>query len=590
MGKRKELISLLGIVAVALIALLANVIADNSPALGLDLQGGASVTLEPVGEYESEAIDIAKDIIQQRVDSLGIAEPEVIRQGDTIVVNLPGVKNQEDAIDLVGRTGAVQLRPVLAVSVNPTALETTDTTVAGETTTVAPTESTAPGDSTVPGDSTATSAPATTAPGTTAAATTTPPTESTAAEGPSRLPMGGTTVAPATTATPTDASTTAAPTTAAADASSTLAPDTTVAGDSSTTAPTTATTLPGDPSTTTPAFDDPTQQVQLPGDDGSLLYTLGPAGGTGEVFTNDADAVIDRGNWIVTVGLRGGAAGEDIWNALAAQCYSGSATCPPQAGDTSGRGQMAIVLDGVVISAPTVNAPSFAGEVSITGSFSESEARDLAKILKFGAVPVRMEPQAAETVSATLGKDSLNAAIFSGLLGLALVVAFMVFYYRTFALIIVGGLALSAALQWSIISILSKTQGLALTLSGVAGIIVSIGITVDSFVVLFERVKDELQHGRTLRVATSRGVAAGWRTTLAANTVSLLGALVLWWLTVGSVRGFAFFLGLSTAIDLLILWFFTRPSVLLLGRSKKRGHRLFGVDVAQIPTTARASS
>jgi preprotein translocase subunit SecD len=579
MGKRKELFSLLGIVAVALVALLANVLADNTPALGLDLQGGASVTLEPVGEYESDAIDIAKDIIQQRVDSLGIAEPEVIRQGDTIVVNLPGVKNQEEALELVGRTGAVQLRPVLSYTFNPTAVPTTDTTVAGETAT------TVPGDSTTAPDATATTAAtdaSTTAPATTAAST-----ESTAAEGPARQPMGGTTAAPTTTAAPADAVTT----TAAPDPSTTVAPDSTVAGDSSTTAAATATTtLPGDTSTTTPVFDDPTQQVTLPSEDGSLLYTLGPAGGTGEVFTNDADAVINGAEWMVTVGLRGGAAGEDLWNALAAQCYSGAPTCPPQSGDTSGRGQMAIVLDGVVISAPTVNEPNFAGEVSITGSFSESEARDLAKILKFGAVPVRMEPQAAETVSATLGKDSLDAAILSGLLGLALVVAFMVFYYRTFALIIVGGLALSAALQWSIISILSKTQGLALTLSGVAGIIVSIGITVDSFVVLFERVKDELQHGRTLRVATARGVAAGWRTTLAANTVSLLGALVLWWLTVGSVRGFAFFLGLSTAIDLLILWFFTRPSVLLLGRSKKRGHRLFGVDVAQSPSTARASS
>jgi preprotein translocase subunit SecD len=339
-----------------------------------------------------------------------------------------------------------------------------------------------------------------------------------------------------------------------------------------------------------PANGDPTQSVTLPSEDGTLLYTLGPAGGTGEVFSNNADAEIQNGAWGVVVGLRSGAAGEGVWNALAAQCYSGAATCPPQSATSSGRGQMAIVLDGKVISAPTVNAPSFSGNVSITGDFSEGEARQLAKILKFGAVPVQMEPQAAETVSATLGKDSLDAAIYSGLLGLALVVVFMVFYYRTFALIIVGGLALSAGIQWSIICFLSKTQGLALTLSGIAGIIVSIGITVDSFVVLFERVKDELRHGRTLRVATTRGFSAGWRTTLAANTVSLLGALILWWLTVGSVRGFAFFLGLSTACDLVILWFFTRPSVLLLGRSKKHGHRLFGVDVAQAPTTAKATS
>ena len=292
---------------------------------------------------------------------------------------------------------------------------------------------------------------------------------------------------------------------------------------------------------------------------------------------------------MVTVGLRGGAEGEDLWNALAAQCYAGASTCPPQPGST-GRGQMAIELDGEVVSAPEVNAPSFNGEVSITGNFSESEAKELAKILKFGAVPVRMEPQSVETVSATLGKDSLRAAIISGLLGLLLVVIFMVLYYRSFALIMVGGLALSGAIQWSVISILSKTQGLALTLAGVAGIIVSIGITVDSFVVLFERVKDELRHGRSLRVSTTRGVAAGWRTTLAANVVSLLGAFVLWYLTVGAVRGFAFFLGLATLCDLVILWFFTRPAVLLIGRSKEHGHRLFGVDVATTPQGVKVAS
>jgi preprotein translocase subunit SecD len=541
MGKRKELISLVGIVVIALAALLANVVAGNTPALGLDLQGGASVTLEPQGTYDSSAIDVAKDIITQRVDSLGIAEPEIIRQGDTIVVNLPGVKDQESALALVGTTGKVLLRPVLSISANTTVTPPTDSTV--------PTDSTTPGGTTAttvaPADTSATTVPAVTTPGTEAAATT-------AAPGPARAPLAGTTVPPDPTATTVPAATTPATTTPAA-STTTLSPE-----------------------------EEQTQTVQRPDKTGTLLYTLGPAGGTGEVFSsNSAEAVLNNGEWSVTVGLRGGSDGEDIWNALAAQCYNGTATCPPQAGDSSGHGQMAIELDGVVISAPSVNAPSFSGNVSITGSFSEKEARDLAKILKFGATPVVMVPQAVETVSATLGKDSLHAALYSGLLGLALVVIFMVFYYKSFALIIVGGLGLSAAIQWSIISWLSKTQGLALTLAGIAGIIVSIGITVDSFVVLFERVKDELRHGRSLRVATTRGFAAGWRTTLAANLVSLLGAAVLWYLTVGSVRGFAFFLGLSTLCDLVILWFFTRPAVLLLGRSKKHGHRLFGVDVAQ---------
>ncbi len=496
MAKRKEWISLIGIVVVALGALLANLIAGNHPALGLDLQGGASVTLQPVGSYESAAIDVAKEIITQRVDSLGIAEPEIIRQGDTIVVNLPGVRDQEQALALVGRTGKVLVRPVLSIQVNTTI--DTSTTVPGDTTaTTVAADSTVDAETTVPSETSAV------------------PAESTA---PSSIPT---------------------------------------------------------------AEEEQAQTVQRPNPEGTLLYTLGPTDVTGEVFNNDAQAILQNGEWIVTVGLRDGAEGEDLWNALAAQCYNGTPTCPPQPGTQNSHGQMAIELDGVVISAPEVNAPSFDGEVSITGSFKESEARELAKILKFGAVPVQMEPQSVETVSATLGKDSLHAAIIAGLLGLVLVVIFMIFYYRAFAWLIVAGLVLSAAIQWSVISILSKTQGLALTLAGIAGIIVSIGITVDSFVVLFERVKDELHHGRSLRVSTTRGFAAGWRTTLAANLVSLLGAAVLWYLTVGSVRGFAFFLGLSTLCDLVILWFFTRPAVLLFGRSKKHGHRLFGVDVAQ---------
>jgi len=559
MAKRKEWISLIGIVVVALVALIANLMAGNHPALGLDLQGGASVTLQPVGSYDSESIDVAKDIITQRVDSLGIAEPEIIRQGDTIVVNLPGVKDQEQALALVGRTGAVLVRPVQSVGVNTqasTSTGATATTVAGDTTAT-----------TVTGDTTATTVTGDTT------ATTTPAIDTTVAaeQGPSRAPTAATTVAP-TASTPASTATTAA------------------AGSIAPTAATTATTAPAATTTTAAASTEEQKgdTVQRPSQDGSLLYTLGPTDVTGEVFNNDAQAVIQNGEWIVTVGLRSGADGEDLWNALAAQCYNGTSTCPAQSGSSSGRGQMAIELDGVVISAPVVNAPSFNGEVSITGDFSESEAKDLAKILKFGAVPVQMEPQTVETVSATLGADSLRAAILAGLLGLLLVVIYMVLYYRAFALIIVAGLALSAAIQWSVISILSKTQGLALTLAGIAGIIVSIGITVDSFVVLFERVKDELRHGRSLRASTTRGFAAGWRTTLAANLVSLLGAAVLWYLTVGSVRGFAFFLGLSTLCDLIILWFFTRPAILLFGRSKRHGHRLFGVDVAQSATPVKA--
>jgi preprotein translocase subunit SecD len=273
--------------------------------------------------------------------------------------------------------------------------------------------------------------------------------------------------------------------------------------------------------------------------------------------------------------LRNGEFGENLWNALARKCYDGGEECPTKS--------IAIVLDGEVISAPQVQTPNFNnGSVSITGDFTRPEAEELQKILQFGAVPVKFEIPTVQTVSATLGKDSLRAAIISGLLGVALVLAFLIFYYRLIALVVVAGLGVSGLLMWSIVSWLSKTNGLALTLSGAAGIIVSIGVTVDSYVVFFEKLKDDVQAGRTLRNSASRGFDSAWRTILIADTASLIGAFVLWWLTVGSVRGFAFFLGLSTLSDMLVSYFFTRPSVLLLARTKlfNKG-RVLGVRGAQ---------
>ena len=240
---------------------------------------------------------------------------------------------------------------------------------------------------------------------------------------------------------------------------------------------------------------------------------------------------------------------------------------------------MAIVLDGVVQSAPNVNQPSFSGGVDITGSFKESEAKDLARVLKSGALPVRLEVQAVQIVSPTLGDDSLHAAIVSGLIGVLLVLLFMLAYYRLLAIVVVIGITLSGLVQWNVISLLSSTNGLALSLAGIAGIIVSIGVTVDSYVVFFEKLKDELKSGRTLKNSAERGFKSAWRTILAADIVSLIGAFTLWYLTVGSVRGFAFFLGLSTLCDIIIAWFFTRPAMLLLARTKRfqRG-RIFGID------------
>ena len=498
---RRLVVSLVGIVLLASGTFTANIVAGNNPSLGLDLQGGASVTMTPIGEVDPAALSVAVDIIRQRVDSLGVAEPEIIRQGNTVVVNLPGVKDQQQALDTIGRTGAVEMRPVLKIAENPES--TTTTTVVGGPTT------------TVKGATTTTVKPA---------STTLPP------------PAGGI--------------------------------------GSSRTAAVTTTTVPAE--AVNPVTGLPDGQTILPGRKDGLIYLLGPAEATGEVFSNDSSAQVDAGAWVVVAKLRSGAAGADVWNALSTKCFAGGADCPTKA--------IAIILDGEVISAPTVQTPTFDnGSVQISGSFSETEAQDLARVLQFGAVPVKFETPTVQTVSASLGEDSLRAAVISGLFGLLLVLLFLLFYYRLLAIVVVGGLGVSGLLLWSVISWLSKTNGLALTLSGAAGIIVSVGVTVDSYVVFFEKLKDDVQQGRTLRNSAARGFDRAWRTIFVADTVSLIGAVVLWQLTVGSVRGFAFFLGLSTLSDLVVSYFFARPAVLLLAKTKlfNRG-RVLGVAKAKI--------
>ena len=505
---RRLYFSLIGIVVLVGSLLGGNLFAGNVPALGLDLQGGASVTLQPEGEFTPSALNQAVEIIEQRVNSLGVSEPEITRQGNNVVVNLPGVNDQQKALDIIGRQGELLLRPVLQAGTLNT---DTATTIPGTETSVVDTSVV----------------------DTTIAATEGGPGSVRSRGAATTIPAGTDTTVPASSDSTVPAAT---------ESNISVSEDTT----------------------------DPNVNAVLLGQNGEG-YLVGPAGATGKVFTNNAQAVINNGNWTVTVELQKGADGEDLWNALTTQCFNRAATCPTA--------RIAIALDGAVISAPTVQEAVFTGgNVQISGDFSESEARDLAKILEFGAVPVKFKVATVQTVSPTLGKDSLRAAIISGLIGVLLVMAFFFVYYRMLTIVVVGGLMVSSALLWSIIAFISRSNGLALTLSGVAGIIVSIGVTVDSYVVFFERIKDELHAGKSLRSSAQRSFTLAWRTILAADTVSFLGALVLWWLTVGSVRGFAFFLGLSTVCDVIIAYFFTRPAVLLLARSKfLQGRKILGV-------------
>jgi preprotein translocase subunit SecD len=472
-------------------AFAANIVSNNTPSLGLDLQGGASVTLTPMGEFEDGALDAAVEVIRRRVDSIGVAEPEIIRQGNTVVVNLPGVENQDEALALIGRTGAVEMRPVLNIVEQEAIEDPTTTTIEGEqTSTTLANPTGGVGESRrVP--------------------STVDPDEQNEDEIP--IDDGNPVPLEATTDPIEDG-----------DGGSGLQPGQTV----------------------------------LPGAKDGLLYLLGPAEATGEVFSSDASVQIDQGAWVVTANLRGGASGEDLWNSLAARCFAGGADCPTK--------QIAIILDGAVISAPVVQVPSFSGSVQISGDFTEAEANDLAKILQFGAVPVDFDAPTVQSVSATLGKDSLDAAIIAGLVGVALVLLFLFAYYRLLAVVAIGGLVVSGMLLWSVIAWLSRTNGLAFTLSGAAGVIVSIGTGADSYIMLFERLKEDIRAGRTLRNSAMRGFENSWRTIIVANTSTLIGAVILWWLSIGSVRGFAFFLGLSSLTSMIAVYFFTRPAVLLI--------------------------
>ncbi|MDP9406458.1 MAG: protein translocase subunit SecD, partial [Actinomycetota bacterium] len=228
--------------------------------------------------------------------------------------------------------------------------------------------------------------------------------------------------------------------------------------------------------------------------------------------------------------------------------------------------QVAIVLDGVTVSAPVIQ-DVIPGSPQITGSFDQQSAQDLANILRFGALPLTFTTSQAESVSATLGGDQLDAGLLAGGIGLALVVVYTVFWYRGLALVTIASLAVAGLLTYAAVVLLGEAIGFTLTLAGIAGLIVSIGITADSFVVYFERVKDEVREGRSIRSAVDRGWIRARRTIISADVVQFLAAVVLYFLSVGAVRGFAFTLGLVTLIDVLVVFLFTRPVVTLAGRS-----------------------
>jgi preprotein translocase subunit SecD len=448
-------VSLIAIVVIAVGAFAGTLAAGNSPKLGLDLQGGLSVVLQPTHKVSTGVLKQAEGIIRNRVDALGVAEPDIHIEGGSIIVALPGVKNRQRALGLVGQTAELRFRPVL-------------------------------------GQLPPYSAP------------------------PAVTEQGGTTT----------------------------------------------TTSPANVPTTPREENKKDAVVVLPDASGVGRYQLGPSEMDGRALRS-AQAQFDQSNsqWLVTFTTTG-----DGTRQLAAlsQKYL--------------QKQVAIELDGVVKSAPQFQQPINDGKGQISGSFKEKDAKDLALVLRYGSLPVDLKRATTQEVSATLGKDSLRAGIVAGIFGLALVLLYMVLYYRALGFVVLLGLLVSGMLIYSIVAFLGQTSGLALSLAGATGMIVSVGVTVDSYIVYFERLKDEIRSGKSIRSSVDRGFSRAYRTIIAADLVSLIGASLLYLLAVGSVRGFAFFLGLSTLLDMVIAYFFTRPMVILLGRNRFFTEaRFFGV-------------
>jgi preprotein translocase subunit SecD len=478
---RRNVIFLVGTLVIVVGVFLATLAGGHEPVLGLDLQGGVSVVLSPVGKYKSDSLDVAIDVIRNRVDSFGTIEPQISRQGNDVVIDLPGVKDRAKAVALVGKTAELRFRPVTtqlpSEAAQAKAATTTTTTTPGATTT-----------------------------------TTTPP-----------------------------------PSTAAAKAAIAKCDDATVS---------TLTTIP----TTTRAADVRNACVVLPNKPGGKnapRYYLGKSGLTGKVVSSAKAEFVSGSGWVVNMNLTD--KGSSQWDNLAQQQF---------------HKQVAIVLDGIVQSAPTIQPDqqafsSFAGKAQISGGFTGGEASDLAKLINYGALPVTLKQVNVENVSPTLGNDQLHAGIIAGIIGLALVAIYMLALYRLLGLVVIAGILLSGMALYSLIAwILPDVLGITIVLSlaGVTGIIVSVGITVDSYIVYFERMKDELRAGATVRSCVDRSFTRAFRTIVAADLVSLIGALVLYVLAIGSVRGFALFLMISTILDLFVAYFFMHPLVSIMAR------------------------
>jgi preprotein translocase subunit SecD len=467
---RGHVISVLFVLALVAGSVWGFVAGGLRPQLGLDLVGGVSVVLTAPPGTTSPVVDRALETIRERVDRLGVAEPDITRQGDlNITVEIPrtGGESQQRLLELVGRTARLEFREVLE-TIPPGAENYQQTEI-----------------------------------------------------------------------------------------------------------------TPGDPQDEEVVFRD----ADTPPRRDPTLFRMGKVLLTGDALSEARAQFLDpvsagpgqAAGWQVVFQIEGDAA--DRFGRITEQLIDK---------------QMAIVLDRRVESAPVVNQAISSNGV-ITGDFTEQEARDLEVVLRSGALPVELEQSQVETVSATLGRESLREGLVAGIVGLVALCLYLAFYYRLLGVVTWLGMAIWAVLSVALVSLLGQTVGYSLTLAGVAGLVISLGVTADSYIVFYERLKDEVRKGRTVRAAVGPAFSHAWSTILAANGVAILGAAVLYVLAIGSVRGFAFTLGLATLLDMFVVYFFKRPTVFLIARSRflselpAMGLRS-GVSAAATPEPVRGGS
>ena len=478
-----------------------------TPKLGLDLRGGTTITLTASnttgeGSVDPASLELARTIIQQRVDAIGVGETEVTTSGDRqIIVSVPNVQ-QDELVRMVGQTAQLYFRLVYTqeqVAAAPGTEEPSAEPTQGAEPSASPSVNRRP----LPSLPTPVPSPRPTAPGATPLTT-----QQVLEWQPSER-------------------------------------DQSDFGNFQC----------GDP------FPDVSDQPLITCDQaGTIKYLLSPTVISGSDLVKAAAGIPqNQVSWVVDLEFNSTAAAtfEQVTKEISTR--------------TSPQNQFAIVLDGDVISTPYVSKPIPGGKAQISGSFTQQSATELANVLKYGALPLAFDVSSVDTVSAKLGGEQLEAGIIAGIIGLVLVIAYSVIYYRALALVVVSSLVVAFGITYAFIVLLGQAMGFALNLPGVAGLIVAIGVTADSFVIYFERIRDEVRDGRSLRTAIEVGWVRSRQTILVADGVSLLSAIVLFILAIGAVKGFAFTLGLTTLIDLAVVFWFTKPLVSLLGRTKYFG-------------------